>query len=361
MYLSNSDIHTLIDFIRSGEQIDRQGYCAIFSGIAPEQYGLMKEAARETTDIFFGRKIYVRGLIEISNHCKNNCFYCGIRCSNKSVDRYRLEKDEILECCRKGSEAGFRSFVLQGGEDPVQNDEWITGLVKEIKSEFPEHAVTLSVGEKDYRTYKMFKDAGADRYLLRHETANAIHYSALHPKSMTLDKRVNCLRILKTLGFQTGAGIMVGSPFQTTECLADDMMLFQKLEPEMIGIGPFIPANGTPFSDYPTGNSELTLLILAILRMRFPKVLMPATTALTSLSEDGRIKGLMAGANVIMPNLSPVSVRNKYTLYRNKLSSGNEAAEQIDKLGKSLDKAGFEIDFSRGDYPDYQENKKKNL
>lgn len=361
MYLSNSDIYGLIDFIRSGEPIDRNEYCAIFQSILPEQYGLLKEAARETTDRFFGRKIYVRGLIEISNNCKNNCFYCGIRCSNKSVDRYRLGKDEILECCRKGSEAGFRTFVLQGGEDPVQNDEWITELVREIKSEFPDHAVTLSVGEKDYGTYKMFKDAGADRYLLRHETANAIHYSALHPKNMTLENRINCLKALKSLGFQTGAGIMVGSPFQTTGCLADDMMLFEELQPEMIGIGPFIPADGTPFSDYPAGDSELTLLILAILRLRFKKVLLPATTALASLNEDGRIKGLMAGANVIMPNLSPEKVRSKYALYRNKLSSGNEAAEQIEKLERLLDKAGFEIDFSRGDHPDHQESKNKNL
>lgn len=352
MDLSDRKIFELIDFIKHGKHIGKAGYIDLLTGLSSNQYDFLRETARETADSVYGRKVYVRGLIEISNHCKNNCLYCGIRHSNKSIDRYRLSKDEILECCRKGSESGFRTFVLQGGEDPGQSDEWIAGLVKDIKSEFPDHAVTLSVGEKDFEAYKMFRKAGADRYLLRHETANAAHYSALHPKNMTLENRIGCLKTLKSLGFQTGAGIMVDSPYQTTECLADDMMLFEELEPEMIGIGPFIPADDTPFSGYPAGSIDLTLLLISILRIRFPKVLLPATTALASMEEDGRIKGLMAGANVIMPNLSPMGVRNKYALYRNKLSSGNEAAEQIARLEETLSKAGFTIDFSRGDYPE---------
>lgn len=361
MDFSNRKIFELIDFIKDGKHIGKKGYHELISGISPDRYVYLQEAARETTDSIYGRKIYVRGLIEISSYCKNNCLYCGIRRSNKSAERYRLDKDRILECCRKGSESGFRTFVLQGGEDPEQNDEWIAQLVKDIKTEFPDHAVTLSIGEKNYDTYKMFRQAGADRYLLRHETANAVHYSALHPKNMTLENRIGCLRSLKSLGFQTGAGIMVGSPYQTAECIADDMMLFEEIEPEMIGIGPFIPADGTPFSQHPAGSVSLTLLLISILRLRFPQVLLPATTALATAGEDGRIKGLMAGANVIMPNLSPQEVRSKYTLYRNKLSSGNEAAEQIAALAETLDKAGFAIDFSRGDYPGKNIREKKDL
>lgn len=349
--ISDNKIMDLLYKLQNGKNISRSEYILLLSGLSENQKTMLQEAARNTTDRVFGRKVFVRGLIEISNNCRNNCNYCGIRNSNRNIRRYRLTVDEILECCSIGANLGFSTFVLQGGEDPHQDDRWVTGLIRKIKHCFPEHAVTLSLGEKSAEAYKSFRDAGADRYLLRHETANAGHYSYLHPAGMSLGNRINCLKVLKSLGFQTGAGMMIGSPGQTTECLADDLMLLEEIEPEMIGIGPFIPAANTPFSGQPAGSVNTTLLMLSILRLRFPKALLPATTALASISTSGRINGLMAGANVIMPNLSPQNARDKYTIYDNKLNTGSEAAEQLDKIEKELDNYGFSIDRSRGDYP----------
>lgn len=347
-----SDRQTLetIDRLMNHQALGREDYRLLLSGLSEKQTSLIQKAAEETRDREFGRNIYVRGLIEISNNCSNDCHYCGIRRSNTSVERYRLTAEEIIGCCRKGAALGFSTFVLQGGEDPEQNDSWVTGLVRKIKSLFPQHAITLSLGEKSESAYKDFHNAGADRYLLRHETADRTHYRKLHPGNMVFENRINCLKVLKSIGFQTGAGMMVGSPFQTTSHLVEDMMLLEDIKPQMIGVGPFIPAANTPFSAYGAGSVRQTLLILSILRLRYPRVLLPATTALATLSEDGRILGLNAGANVLMPNLTPESVKDKYALYRNKLNSGNEAAAYIRQLESDLAQAGYSIDYSRGDF-----------
>ena len=309
-------------------------------------FALAQRAAQQS----FGRNIFVRGLIEFTNYCKNDCYYCGIRRSNKNAARYRLTRYEILECCRAGYALGFRTFVLQGGEDYTYSDDDIAAIVRAIKQQHPDCAVTLSIGERSRETYKLWKEAGADRYLLRHETADFSHYAMLHPAELSAANRQSCLYTLKELGYQAGAGFMVGSPYQTAENLADDLMFLQKLRPQMIGIGPFIPHHDTPFKDEPAGSVELTLVLLAILRLLFPHVLLPATTALGTLCPGGRVLGIKAGANVIMPNLSPQNVRSKYLLYDNKLHSGAEAAEALELLKQEVAGIGYKIVAARGDY-----------
>ena len=291
----------------------------------------------------YGNSVYIRGLIEFTNYCRQNCYYCGIRRENKSALRYRLTKEEILECCRQGYSLGFRTFVLQGGEDEFYTDVVLSDIVKSIKTNYPDCAVTLSVGEKSYETYKMLKNAGADRYLLRHETADEVHYSKLHPKSQSLSKRKKCLFDLKELGFQVGSGFMVGSPYQTTDNLIADFRFLQQLNPHMIGIGPFIPHKDTPFGGKKQGTFEITIRLIAILRLMFPKSLIPATTALGTIKSGGREKGLSVGANVVMPNLSPLGVRKKYAIYENKIATDEEAAEGIEKLKESVQKIGYQI------------------
>lgn len=311
---------------------------------------LLFALAQETAQKSFGRQIFVRGLIEFTNYCKNDCYYCGIRRSNKNAARYRLTQEEILECCRAGYGLGFRTFVLQGGEDYFYSDEDIAAIVRAIKAQHPDCAVTLSIGERSRKTYALWKKAGADRYLLRHETADCAHYAKLHPAELNAKNRQNCLYTLKELGYQAGAGFMVGSPYQTAENLADDLMFLQKLRPQMIGIGPFIPHHDTPFKGEPAGSVELTLVLLAVLRLLFPHVLLPATTALGTLAPGGRLLGIKAGANVIMPNLSPQNVRGKYLLYDNKLHTGAEAAEALNELQREVASIGYRIVSARGDY-----------
>ena len=306
--------------------------------------------AREVALRHFGNRVYVRALIEISSYCRNNCLYCGLRCSNPLAVRYRLTKEQILECCDNAAQAGFNTFVLQGGEDPLQSDEWLAHVVSEVKSRYPDKAVTLSVGERTADGYALLRKAGADRYLLRHETADTRHYSHLHPSSMSLENRRRCLSVLKELGFQTGSGMMVGSPLQTKGHLAQDLALLDELQPHMIGIGPFIPAKGTPFENEPAGSVDDTLLLLSLLRQRFPRALIPATTALATLCCDGTERGVLAGANVVMPNMTPLEFRGKYAIYDNKKISGSESAEQLALLSERLEKIGYVIDFSRGDY-----------
>lgn len=310
------------------------------------------ETARETALENFGNKIYIRGLIEFTNYCKNRCYYCGINRENSNVERYRLSLEEILQCCRQGNKLGFKTFVLQGGEDGYYSNEKMVEIIKAIKKEFPNHALTLSIGERCYEAYKSFYDAGADRYLLRHETCTLEHYNKLHPDDMSLFNRLNCLKNLKNIGFQTGCGIMVGSPYQTTDNIVDDILYMYDFNPQMIGIGPFIPHKDTVFKDMPAGSVEMTLKILAIMRILLPNVLLPATTALGTLDKHGREKGIMAGANVLMPNLSPVKDRKKYSLYDNKICTGEEAAEGLKKLKKSIEKIGYELVSERGDYKD---------
>ncbi|MDR1067279.1 MAG: [FeFe] hydrogenase H-cluster radical SAM maturase HydE [Clostridiales bacterium] len=304
----------------------------------------------------FGAGVYMRGLIEFTNYCKNDCLYCGIRRSNAAAARYRLTKDEILACCEDGFRLGFRTFVLQGGEDPFFNDDLTADIIAAIKKAFPDCALTLSIGEKNRETYAAFRKAGADRYLLRHETANDEHYAKLHPESMRLSERKQCLYDLKELGFQTGCGFMAGSPFQTPDCIADDLEFIRRLRPHMVGIGPFIPHSETPFArDKTYSNREkltLTLKLIAITRLILPDALLPSTTALGTLDGKGRELGVKAGANVVMPNLSPVSVRKKYALYDNKICTGEEAAECVGCMSNRMKSAGYETTISRGDHPD---------
>lgn len=296
----------------------------------------------------YGDEVYIRGLIEFSNFCKNDCFYCGIRASNKNAERYRLSKEQILECCDEGHALGFRTFVLQSGEDFSRDDE-ICKIVREIKNAHPDCAVTLSVGERSRSAFQNFFDAGADRFLLRHESANDAHYKKLHPQKMSLENRKRCLFDLREIGFQVGAGFMVGSPFQTDENIIEDLRFMQELQPDMIGIGPFIAHSQTPFADFPNGSLQKTLNLLSVIRLMFPKVLLPATTALGTLCPAGREKGLLHGANVLMPNLSPKSAREKYSLYDGKIFSGEEAAENLKQLAQRVQDAGYRIVVDRGD------------
>lgn len=291
----------------------------------------------------YGNKVYIRGLIEFTNYCRNNCYYCGIRRDNKKAERYRLTKDEILLCCDEGYRLGFRTFVMQGGEDPHYTDEMICDIVSKIKSRYPDCAVTLSIGEKPRESYQAFFDAGADRYLLRHETADPEHYGKLHPEAMSLENRKECLFDLKEIGYQVGSGFMVGSPYQTTENLISDLRFLQKLQPDMIGIGPYITHADTPFAEFKSGDVMLTLRLVSILRLMFPYALIPSTTALGTIHPQGRELGLKAGANVVMPNLSPVSVRKLYSLYENKICTGEEAAQCRGCLERRVESAGYKI------------------
>ena len=293
---------------------------------------LIVKYADETRQKYYGKKVFLRGLIEISSYCRNDCLYCGIRRSNKNAERYRLSREEILSCCENGYELGFRTFVMQGGEDSYFTDGFMCSLISEIKRKYPDCAVTLSLGERSYESYRRMKEAGADRYLLRHETASDVLYGKLHPKEMSLANRKECLFNLRELGYQVGSGFMVGVPFQTTENIIEDLRFLQELRPHMIGIGPFVPHRETPFSGRKGGTLELTLRILGILRLMFPKAL-----------------GLKTGCNVVMPNLSPVSVRKKYDLYDNKICTGEESAECRVCLEKRIESAGYEISSARGD------------
>ena len=307
------------------------------------------EAADRVRRSVYGTDVYVRGLIEFTNCCKNDCYYCGIRRSNKNASRYRLDEEEILGCCFTGWELGYRTFVLQGGEDPFFTDDKICRIVSRIKHHFPECAVTLSVGEKSRASYQAYFDAGADRYLLRHETASPWLYAQLHPASMSLDNRIRCLYDLKDIGYAVGAGMMVGPPHQTTAHLVEDLRFLEKLGPHMIGIGPFLTHRDTPFAAEPNGSLSMTLRLLAVLRLMFPRALIPATTALGTIHPKGREMGLKAGANVIMPNLSPVGVRKKYELYENKICTGEEAAECRVCLDRRVESAGYRVVVDRGD------------
>ena len=323
----------------------------LFDDNARDERKLLYKTAREVSLKTFGKKVYVRGLIEFTNYCRNNCYYCGIRAGNGKASRYRLGKEEILNCCREGYALGLRTFVLQGGEDMAYSAGDIAAIVASIKEAWPDCAVTLSIGEHSREDYLLWRRAGADRYLLRHETADSVHYGKLHPPNLSLKHRIQCLYCLKELGYQTGAGFMVGSPGQTIRCLVKDLRFLKALQPEMIGIGPFIPHRDTPFADEPAGSLIQTLVLLSIVRLMHPKVLLPSTTALSTIAENGRELGILAGANVVMPNLSPDNVREKYMLYDNKRAQGSEAAQHLDLLASRFAAIGYSIDFGRGDAP----------
>jgi len=340
----------LIDKLEQEHCLTKENYVRLMQNTSPELTEYLFQKARDIRHRIYGHDVYIRGLIEFTNYCKNDCLYCGIRRSNRNAERYRLTKDDILSCCETGYSVGFRTFVLQGGEDPYFSDERVVDLIKSIKKRFPDCAVTLSIGEKSRESYRAFFDAGADRYLLRHETANPRHYAKLHPKELTLENRIRCLHDLKSIGFQVGCGFMVGSPYQTLDNIAEDLLFIEKFKPHMVGIGPFISQHDTPFHDKPNGTLEQTLFLLGIIRLILPDVLLPATTALGTIHPKGRELGILAGANVVMPNLSPVGVRKKYQLYDNKIAVGEEAVEGYNNLKIRMKSIGYETVISRGDH-----------
>lgn len=339
-----------IDKLRKERTLRQEEFRQLLTGCDVETLRYINRQAQEVSLLHFGNKIYIRGLIEVSNCCRNNCYYCGIRKGNPTIERYRLTEESILDCCKQGYDLGFRTFVLQGGEDPALTDDRIEKTVSAIRRNYPDCAITLSLGEKPRDVYERFFRAGANRYLLRHETHNEQHYQQLHPAEMSGKRRLQCLQDLKDIGYQTGTGIMVGSPGQTVEHIIEDILFIERLRPEMIGIGPFLPHHDTPFAEYPGGTVEQTLLLLSIFRLMHPSALIPATTALATLTPDGRERGILAGANVVMPNLSPREERKKYELYNDKASLGAESAEGLAALQKQLNAIGYEISIERGDF-----------
>ena len=344
------NLHELIDRLHKEHTLTRGEFITLIKERDEENASYLASLAREEAVKIYGNGVFPRGLVEFTNYCKNNCYYCGIQGSNQHANRYRLSKDEILSACKNGYQLGYRSFVLQGGEDPHYSDDVMVPIVSEIRKRYQDCAITLSLGERSKESYQKLYDAGADRYLLRHEAATPELYQKLHPESLSLENRIQCLWNLKEIGYAVGTGFMVGAPYQTVENLVDDLLFIQKLDPQMVGIGPFVPHHDTKFKDYPSGTVELTTYLTSILRLMNPHLLLPATTALGTIDPRGREKGILAGANVVMPNLSPVAVRKDYSLYDNKICTGEEAAECAGCLGRRLASIDYELVFTRGDY-----------
>ena len=342
----------LIDALLEGKRLSAADFLCLVKEAMPDDVEYARQSANRLRMAQFGKAVYIRGLVEFTNFCRCDCLYCGIRRSNTSVRRYRLTKEQILECQEHGYQAGFRTLVLQGGEDSHFNDDRMCDIVSSLKAQHPDCAITLSLGERSRESYSRLRQAGADRYLLRHETADSAHFARLHPSDQRLETRMECLTSLKELGFQVGCGMMIGSPYQTPECLAQDLFFMQEFRPHMVGLGPFIPHHATPFAAMKAGSVEETLKMLAYVRLTLPKVLLPATTALATLHPEGRIQGILSGANVVMPNLSPVSLRNDYSLYDNKANTGLEAVEGLALLSRELSKIGCCISIDRGDAPE---------
>lgn len=340
----------LIIKLNREKRLEKAEWITLFETATPDDRAFAAGIAREIAKERFGNKIYMRALIEISNICKNDCFYCGICASNKDVCRYRMTAEEILGCCHIGYKSGFRTFVLQGGEDGSFSDDFLVEIIGEIKKNYPDCAVTLSLGERSKESYKRLYDAGADRYLLRHETATKEHYERLHPENLSFENRMECLKNLKAIGFQTGCGMMIGSPYQTKENLAEDMLFIESFKPHMIGVGPFLPAKNTPFENEKAGTLEETLFVVSLLRIMHESVLLPATTALGTLSKSGRCQAILSGANVMMPNISPTENRKNYSLYDNKIGTGENAETSIDNVVKALAYIGYYPSVDRGDY-----------
>lgn len=341
----------LLNKLRQQHHLTKTEWLSLLQNRTPELAEELFAMAQEERCRHFGKGVYIRGLIEFTNYCRNDCYYCGIRKGNAASERYRLTEAQILSCCEQGYQAGIQTFVLQGGEDGFFTTERFVRIIRQIKDRYPNCALTLSIGERPKQDYQAFYDAGADRYLLRHETYNADHYHKLHPDTMSRDHRLSCLQSLREIGFQTGCGMMVGSPFQTLEHLAEDLVFLQNFRPHMIGIGPFLPHHATPFAGYSAGSLDLTLFLLGLVRLMIPNVLLPSTTALSTVHPDGRKLGILAGGNVIMPNISPTKHRGQYALYDNKRCTGSEAVEGLRLLEAELHSIGYHIDLCRGDSP----------
>ena len=347
--MERKELISIVDKLEKEKSLLLEEYTTLIKGYSPSLAQYAAKKAMQAKEKIYGNKVFIRGLIEISNICKNDCYYCGIRKSNKNCDRYRLTKEEIWNCCDQGYELGFRTFVLQGGEDGYFTEEILGDIVSCIHKKYPDCAITLSMGERSKESYEKLFAAGTTRYLLRHETAEKEHYQQLHPEEMSYKNRMQCLQELKKIGFQTGCGFMVGSPAQIVENLAKDLKFIESFQPEMCGIGPFIPHKDTIYKDVKAGSVEMTCYLLSLIRLMHPSILLPATTALGTLDEKGREKGILAGANVVMPNLSPVSARKKYELYNNKANIGAEAAEGLEELRNRMKVISHEVICDRGD------------
>lgn len=345
------DNFRIIDDLHINQNIEKEELYTLLSTINEEEKEYLTSKARSVREKIFGKSVYIRGLIEFSNYCRKDCYYCGIRASNKNVNRYRLEKEQILNCAKIAYSLGFRTFVMQGGEDMHYSEDDMYDIISSLRTTYEDCAITLSIGERDEKFYKKLYEAGANRFLLRHETINEEHYSKLHPKTDTIQRRVACLNNLKEIGFQVGCGIMIGSPHQTLSNIVDDIIFMKEFNPHMVGMGPFIPHKDTCFANEEAGSVELTLTLLSIVRLLLPNVLLPATTALGTVSDTGRERGLLAGANVVMPNISPKANRSDYALYNGKLATKEEAAEGLEKLRKKVESIGYHIEISRGDHP----------
>lgn len=340
----------IVDRLKEKRTLQDEEYKILLQTKDVQEQAYLHKVARDVCQSIYGNGIFIRGLIEISNYCKNDCYYCGIRKSNHHVKRYHLNKEEILLACKQGYELGFRTFVMQGGEDGSYDDHMMVDIIKSIRKAYPDCAITLSLGEKSKEMYQQYYDAGANRYLLRHETICESHYNQLHPSNMQIQNRVQCLWELKEIGFQVGSGIMVGSPYQSIDHIVEDIHFLEQLQPQMIGLGPYLPHKDTPFKDEAKGDEQVTINLLAIMRLMHPQALIPSTTALATISDDGREKGILAGANVVMPNLSPVKHRESYSLYNDKANMNAEAAESLHLLEARLQKIGYTISYDRGDY-----------
>ncbi len=345
----NKTLFEIADKLITHRSLSLSEYEQLVSGCNPEIAEYLRNEAVKVRKSVYENSVYIRGLIEISNICKNNCFYCGIRGGNGNCQRYRLTPEEIMECCTEGYKLGFRTFVMQGGEDGFYTDEILCDLIKNIKEKFPDCAVTLSLGERSKESYQRLFHAGADRYLLRHETADKELYEKLHPSEMSFENRMECLKNLKEIGYQTGCGFMVGAPYQTTKHIAKDLKFIEEFKPHMCGIGPFIPHKDTIYKNENAGSADLTCYLLSIIRLIHPSILLPATTALGTVKDNGRERGILSGANVVMPNLSPESARKKYELYNNKLNTGAENAFHMNELKNKMNNIGYEIVVARGD------------
>ena len=354
VYMIEEKVQRLIDRLDASHSLEKEEYEYLISHRTEEAAQELASRAVTWRKQYYGSDVYIRGLIEISNICRNNCLYCGIRRDNRHCSRYRLSPEEILSCAREGYALGFRTFVLQGGEDGFFTDDVLIPLIRQIKTCCPDAAVTLSLGERAKESYQALFDAGADRYLLRHETADPDHYRKLHPPEMYFEHRMQCLQQLREIGYQTGAGFMVGSPFQTDKMLAEDLKFIEYFHPQMCGIGPFIPHHDTPFAGHPPGTLELTCYLLSIIRLIHPPILLPATTALGTIDPKGREKGILSGANVVMPNLSPVRVRAQYELYDGKICTGDESAQCLGCLSRRMQSIQYDLVVSRGDYKNVQ-------
>ncbi len=344
-----TNTYCIIQKLFQTHSLSLEEYEALLLARTPEIQESLRREACKVRESIYGKDVFIRGLIEFSNFCKNDCYYCGIRSSNKNAHRYRLTKEQILACTQEGYKLGFRTFVLQSGEDFYYTDDVLCDIVSSIKKLHPDCAITLSVGERTEESYKRLFDSGAERYLLRHETACEEHYKKLHPAKMSYSNRIHCLLTLRNIGYAVGCGFMVGSPYQTTKNLAQDLKFIEEFQPDMCGIGPFIPHKDTPFAGFSAGTAELTCYLLSIIRLIKPNILLPSTTALGTVTQDGREKGLLSGANVVMPNLSPIEVRKDYSLYDNKICTGDESAQCRGCLERRIQSIGLQTVISRGD------------